>query len=162
MPMASDPRIRASDADRDRVAALLREHHAAGRLTADEFNERLDQAYAARTLGELEELLADLPAIDLYQLPDATLPRGRRGQPGLPPLPWMLAPGQVSRHSSAWRLAWASLVLLTLLPFGIWLLTGHPGSLWLLWVAGIYNLILLGRWGRGRPPGRDRRRRRDR
>ena len=29
--MASDPRIRASDADRDRTAALLREHHAAGR-----------------------------------------------------------------------------------------------------------------------------------
>ena len=51
--MASDPRIRASDADRDRTAALLREHHAAGRLTAEEFNERLDKAYAAKTLGEL-------------------------------------------------------------------------------------------------------------
>ena len=74
--MASDPRIRASDADRDRTAALLREHHAAGRLTADEFQERLDKAYAAKTLGELDELLADLPAIDLYKLPDAGLQRG--------------------------------------------------------------------------------------
>ena len=78
--MASDPRIRASDADRDRTAALLREHHAAGRLTAEEFNERLDKAYAAKTLGELDELLADLPAIDLYKLPDAGLERGRQGR----------------------------------------------------------------------------------
>ena len=63
--MASDSsRIRASDADRDRVAALLREHHAAGRLTAEEFNERLDVALHARTMGELDELLADLPHAD--------------------------------------------------------------------------------------------------
>ena len=45
--MPGDPRIRASDADRDRVASLLREHHAAGRLTAEEFNERLDKVYEA-------------------------------------------------------------------------------------------------------------------
>ena len=73
--MPGNPRIRASDADRDRVAALLREHHAAGRLTAEEFHERMDQALEAKTLGELDELLADLPAIDLYQLPDASLRR---------------------------------------------------------------------------------------
>ena len=78
--MPGDPRIRASDADRDRVAALLREHHAAGRLTAEEFGERMDRALEARTLGELDELLADLPAIDLYQLPDASL---RRAPPHL-------------------------------------------------------------------------------
>ena len=78
--MPGDPRIRASDADRDRVAALLREHHAAGRLTAEEFHERMERALIARTLGELDELLADLPAIDLYQLPDASL---RRAPPHL-------------------------------------------------------------------------------
>ena len=86
--MPSDPKIRASDADRDRTAALLREHLAAGRLTAEEFSERLDAAYAAKTLGELDELLADLPGIDLYELPDASLRRGKRPNPGLP---WMLA-----------------------------------------------------------------------
>ena len=59
--MASDPKIRASDADRDRAAAALREHLAAGRLTAEEFDERLDKAYAAKTLGELDDLMADLP-----------------------------------------------------------------------------------------------------
>jgi hypothetical protein len=83
--MPSDPKIRASDADRERTVALLREHLAAGRLTAEEFHERLDAAYAAKTLGQLDELLADLPAIDLYDLPDATL---RRDQPGYGQLPW--------------------------------------------------------------------------
>src|SRR5690348_18463061 len=73
--MASDPRVRASDADRDRTAALLREHHAAGRLTAEEFNERLDKAYAAKTLGDLDQLLSDLPGIDLYHLPDHSVER---------------------------------------------------------------------------------------
>ena len=52
--MVADPRIRASDDDRDRTAALLREHHAVGRLTAEEFSDRLDQAYAATTVGDLD------------------------------------------------------------------------------------------------------------
>ena len=76
--MASESsRIRASDADRDRVAALLQQHHAAGRLTAEEFDQRVDAALAARTLGELDELLADLPHADVrdYRLPDADLRR---------------------------------------------------------------------------------------
>jgi hypothetical protein len=74
-------RLRASDADRDRAAALLREHHAAGRLTKEEFEERLDMAFAAKTLGDIDELMADLPAIDIYELPDAALRRmrARRG-----------------------------------------------------------------------------------
>ena len=83
--MPSDPKIRASDADRDRTAALLREHLAAGRLTAEEYHERLDLAYEAKTLGQLDELMADLPGIDLYELPDATL---RRNWPGYGQLPW--------------------------------------------------------------------------
>jgi Domain of unknown function (DUF1707) len=70
-----DPRIRASDADRDRAAALLREHHAAGRLTAEEFHERLDAALNAKTLGEIDDLLADLPVIDLYRLPHESMQR---------------------------------------------------------------------------------------
>src|ERR1700722_13403462 len=65
--------MRASDADRDRVAALLREHHAAGRLTAEEFQERMDQAMEARTLGQLDALMTDLPAIDLNRLPGQTV-----------------------------------------------------------------------------------------
>ncbi len=98
--MPGDPRIRASDVDRDRVASLLREHHAAGRLTAEEFHDRMDHALEAKTLGELDELLADLPAIDLYQLPDASL---RRGAP--PHLGQSLLPADPGGSSPARRFA---------------------------------------------------------
>ncbi len=54
--------LRASDAEREVVVAALREHLAQGRLTSDEFHERMDQAYAARFLGELRSLTDDLPA----------------------------------------------------------------------------------------------------
>jgi hypothetical protein len=54
--------MRASDADRDAVLSDLSEHFQAGRLTAGELDERTGQALAARTWGELGELLADLPA----------------------------------------------------------------------------------------------------
>lgn len=73
--MPGDPRMRASDADRDRAATLLAKHHAAGRLNSAEFGERMEQAMDAATLGELDELMADLPAIDIYDLPDAGLRR---------------------------------------------------------------------------------------
>jgi len=55
-------RIRAGDADRDAVAEELGTHHADGRLDLDEFTARMDAAYGATYLDELEPLLADLPA----------------------------------------------------------------------------------------------------
>ena len=149
----SNPRIRASDADRDRTAALLREHHAAGRLTAEEFHERLDKCYAAKTLGELDELLADLPGIDLYELPDAPLRRGRQTPPGGYPLPWLTAPGSVSRLSPAWKAAWGSWLSVSLACFIVWLLSGQSGNLWFLWVAGPWGALMLGRWLTGGHPG---------
>ncbi|MBV9095926.1 MAG: DUF1707 and DUF2154 domain-containing protein [Streptosporangiaceae bacterium] len=54
--------LRASDADRDRVLALLAEAVGDGRLTLDEHSERAQRACSARTLGELAELTADLAA----------------------------------------------------------------------------------------------------
>ncbi len=54
--------LRASDADRDRFADILREALAEGRLDASEHSERLDRVYAAKTMGELEPLVRDLPA----------------------------------------------------------------------------------------------------
>jgi Domain of unknown function (DUF1707)/Cell wall-active antibiotics response 4TMS YvqF len=52
--------LRASDADRDRVMAMLAEAMADGRLSADEHAERVSRAVSARTLGELAGLTADL------------------------------------------------------------------------------------------------------
>jgi Domain of unknown function (DUF1707)/Cell wall-active antibiotics response 4TMS YvqF len=54
--------LRASDADRDRVLAMLGEAMGDGRLTTDEHLERVQRACSARTLGELAELTADLAA----------------------------------------------------------------------------------------------------
>jgi hypothetical protein len=54
--------LRASDADRDRVLALLSEAMSDGRLTAEEHAERVQRAFSARTLGELAGLTADLAA----------------------------------------------------------------------------------------------------
>ena len=52
---------RVGDADRNRTADLLKEAHAAGYLTLEEADERLGTALAARTRGELDRLVADLP-----------------------------------------------------------------------------------------------------
>lgn len=57
----ADGDLRASDADRDRIADILRDALAEGRLDAAEHSERLDGVYAAKTLGELEPLVRDLP-----------------------------------------------------------------------------------------------------
>jgi hypothetical protein len=56
-----NPRIRTSDAERDLVAAQLREHYAAGRLSTGECHERVSMALSAQTLGDLDGLMADLP-----------------------------------------------------------------------------------------------------
>lgn len=53
--------MRASDADRERVANVLREAAGDGRLTMDELDERLDSVYAAKTYAELEPITHDLP-----------------------------------------------------------------------------------------------------
>jgi hypothetical protein len=53
--------LRVSDADRDQALAELSEHFQAGRLTADEFDERSSQALAAKTGNDLGALLTDLP-----------------------------------------------------------------------------------------------------
>ncbi|MEU6080613.1 DUF1707 domain-containing protein [Streptomyces sp. NPDC047108] len=55
------PELRASDADRDRVAEILRDALAEGRLDMEEFDERLGAAYQARTYADLEPLTRDLP-----------------------------------------------------------------------------------------------------
>ncbi len=52
---------RVADADRDRTVTLLREHVVEGRLTLDEFSERMGAALEAKTRGELDAVMADLP-----------------------------------------------------------------------------------------------------
>jgi len=141
--MPGDPRIRASDADRERTASLLREHHADGRLTGEEFNDRLDRTFAAKTIGELDELLADLPGIDLYRLPahgikaappGALRPRAgagleRRGE------------GTVSPQRVVTWVTWAAISSLLFVTWlGLGLISG--GAAWVPWF-----LLVVVPWG---------------
>jgi hypothetical protein len=68
--------LRASHDDRDRVVEMLRVSAGDGRLTAEELDERLEQAMTARTYGELARLVADLPAAGSVVSP-ATAPRAK-------------------------------------------------------------------------------------
>ena len=56
------PSMRAASADRERAVDVLKAGFAEGRLTQDEYDDRMGRAYAARTYGELSALIADLPA----------------------------------------------------------------------------------------------------
>jgi Domain of unknown function (DUF1707) len=139
--MISNRGTRASDGDRERIAAALGGHYAAGRLTLEEFQQRLDRAYAAKTLGELDDLMTDLPGTDLRQL------EGQRG--GNPPLPERRAPGTVQvpagGHPDVWRF-WLGLAIAV---FVIWLISGATGGPWFLWAAVPLAFIMLRGWSMG-------------
>lgn len=60
-PEPAAPALRASDADREQVARILRAAAGEGLLTLDEADERLAAVYSARFRGELEPLTVDLP-----------------------------------------------------------------------------------------------------
>jgi hypothetical protein len=84
--------LRASDAERERVVAFLREHALLGRLTDDELEDRIGLAYASVTVGDLEQLIGDLPrASQPAPRPPAPRPHmarpaaTRRRQHGPPP-----------------------------------------------------------------------------
>lgn len=140
--------LRIGDAERDAAAADLGEHYAAGRLTLDELNQRLDAVFSAKTFGQLAKVMTDLPG--LGRLPwhaAAGRPHGGWGPYGIPfgmsgpgdgpdssvarfqPRPQQ-PPTQADR---AGRLAALSLLMLAML---IWLFTAllfarhgvyHPG-----------------------------------
>jgi Domain of unknown function (DUF1707) len=128
-----NPRIRASDADRDRATALLREHHAAGRLTAEEFAERMDAALNATTLGEIDDLLADLPVIDLYKLPHESM-RRPAGLPHTSIVPRDVArPGEPVRFSPG-TLAVGAFAVVTGVLIALWAVAAVVGAgTWLPW-----------------------------
>jgi hypothetical protein len=69
--MAPGPDLRIGDADREAAAATLREHYAQGRLTLEEFNQRLDAVFASTMQSQLSHITRDLPHAPR---PSASLP----------------------------------------------------------------------------------------
>ncbi|RKS76118.1 uncharacterized protein DUF1707 [Actinomadura pelletieri DSM 43383] len=138
--MAPNPEIRASDADRDRVAESLRDHCGEGRITVDELQERLEAVYAAKTLGELQDVTFDLPEKDLYQLPvpasqaKSTEPAVRRSSSG-------------DVESQRIRTMWGFWALVNVINFAVWsvLMVQGSGTVypWWIWVAGPWGALLL-------------------
>ncbi len=132
--------LRASDADRERVVARLREHYEVGRLSDDELSDRVEAAYAARTDAELDALTADLPS------PHQPAPRRRRRRSG-------------GALGASVRIHFAIYAVVNLLLIGIWAASGG-GYFWPIWPIlgwgiglGVHAapLLALG----GRPPRRE-------
>jgi len=120
--------LRASDADREQIADRLRHATAEGRLVAEELEQRLERAFSARTYGELDALVADLPG---------AIERRRTSSMR----PWIAAVA---------ALALLIPVALAVLAAVLFVLTS-VFAVWMLWVA--FGWWLFGR-SRHRYPGR--------
>jgi hypothetical protein len=116
--------LRVSDADRDRALAELSEHFQAGRLTADEHEDRMSRALQARTAGDLAELFTDLPR-------KPTAMAGPAPQPAMPAL--LPASSRPARYGHVPVVPIAILAVIVLGGF----FSGHP------FVIGLGPLILV-------------------
>jgi len=132
-----NPSIRASDADRERVVEMLRRNTAEGRISADEFDERMTAAYNAKTMGALAELTTDLP-VDLAEHAQRQKELAKKAKPGKPM--YRQAREQVSGLASLG-------VVLTV----IWVISG-AGYFWPAWPLGIIGALmvasLIDAWGK--------------
>jgi DUF1707 SHOCT-like domain len=124
--------MKASDADRDAVLSDLSEHFQAGRLTAEEFDERAGRALAARTWGELKDLLRDLPTtLPGPRVPaaaaSAARPERLSGRRAPVPIPVLVGIGIAIAVSVGTAHAWGLLWLV----FVVWFIARR-----LAWSAG--------------------------
>jgi hypothetical protein len=156
--------MRASDGDREHLVEQLREHHAAGRLTLDEFEDRMQKAYDSRTYGELRTLTRDLP-IDLAQLniQNAARQNAQRGgaievggiNVTIPTIRVGAGrAGRVARRGRPGASAFRSWLALSVLLSGIWLIAnvtdaGEWTHFWPAVPIGVTGLVMLTRGLRG-------------
>ena len=147
--------MRAADGDRERVAGMLRRALDEGRLDLHEYDKRLQHAYAAKTYGELDRLLADLPTV---------VPEQRSGlAPSTGSLPAATAaPGHHPDVTRRWLIAtWDDYAGVVALTVGIWiaiyLFEEKLEYFWPAWVAGPWGAYLLWETIRGLSTGEPQR-----
>lgn len=153
--MVQPPEMRASDDDRDRIAAVLRDAHAEGRLSQDELVERLDSTYTARNYRDLDQIVADLP-IAHNRGPVARMRQQPVSAPPPPPGPMRTKARRAARVSlnAAWWF-WGFAVSINVV---IWFIVSVTSGLqypWPLWVAGPWGIVLLASevaYRRSQPP----------
>ncbi len=119
--------LRAGDDDRSRVTDLLQAHYVAGRLTQSELEARLQEAVAARTLADLDVLLADLPDIATSPPPTSQQEQQRTSHAG-----------RQRDHAGgcgerSFRAHATSYLLVMALLVAIWALTSPGGYFWPIW-----------------------------
>jgi hypothetical protein len=132
-------KMRASDHDRQEVVDRLRGAVDDGRLTMDEYVDRMGRAYQAVTHGDLAPLHADLPAA-------APVARREAVPPAVTP-PVRVAPGILASLPVALKVLWTIWLTAVSINMVIWVLvsgtTGHLAYPWPLWVAGPYGAVLF-------------------
>jgi Domain of unknown function (DUF1707) len=123
--MADPQGLRVSDQQREQAAQAIREHFAAGRLTEDELNERVQAALQARTDSELAALMKDLPALPVSQ-------RERQAE---------LAQRRARLQRRVLQEVGGGVVVFAVCT-AIWLASGAHGQFWPIWVALVAVLAL--------------------
>ena len=143
VPMDERNRMRAADADREATAERLRVALAEGRLDLGEYDDRLRQAYGAKTYSELDELLTDLPgprpAENSLPAPRAT---GKSG---------VAEPGRAAVSArNAWLLGvWGPWLKVALILSAIWFVSQlgegefEFDDYWPIWVLGPWGAVVL-------------------
>ena len=99
-----DPKLRAADADREATAERIRRGHAEGRLDTTELQQRLERCYEAKTLGELDELVTDLPRESEAKSPPRFAVQRWRLVPLIPFLIALIAICAITGHHVFWVL----------------------------------------------------------
>ena len=136
--------MRASDSDRDHVISALQEAFAEGRLDHDELDARLTSAQTAKTYGELDRVVADLPVAP----PTAAIP-------AVPPVRQTPVTNDESGNvGSRWAVWLGVAVLVNVIWFATGVTSGHgPSYYWPIWVMGPWGAVLLLQWLVGRNDG---------
>ncbi|HEX6498343.1 MAG TPA: DUF1707 domain-containing protein [Micromonosporaceae bacterium] len=141
--------LRAADVDRQFVADALRDAVNEGRLSLSEYDERLAAAYGARTYGELDRLLNDLPAPRPARHPTApaTSAAGTASAAAGAAGTWSPSVTTTAGRPLGWLAAiWGGWLTASLICTVIWALTGANVALfWPGWVIGIGGIAAFGR-----------------